>query len=87
MNKAPRDDIKTTGTLMYTVFGESFLKFGMDFLASKDDFDFGKQWFNLIEKLVVEGKVVVYPAKSRNSGLKGVLQGLDDIKNRKVSRQ
>jgi NADPH:quinone reductase-like Zn-dependent oxidoreductase len=87
MNKAPRDDVKTTGTVMYTVFGESFLKSGMDFPASKDDFEFGKKWFNLTEKLVAEGKVVAHPAKIGNGGLEGVLQGLHDIKNGKVSGQ
>lgn len=87
MNKAPRDDVKTTSTIMYTVFGESFSKFDIDFPASKDDFEFGKQWFNLTEKLVAEGKVVAHPAKAGNSGLEGVLQGLDDIKNGKVSGQ
>ncbi|KFY29330.1 hypothetical protein V491_00094 [Pseudogymnoascus sp. VKM F-3775] len=87
MNKAPRDDVKTTGTTMYTIFGESFFKVGMDFPASKDDFEFGKMWFNLTEKLVAEGKVVAHPAKVGNGGLEGVLQGLNDIKNGKVSGQ
>ncbi|PQE14706.1 zinc-binding oxidoreductase protein [Rutstroemia sp. NJR-2017a BBW] len=62
LNKPVRDDIKTTGTIMYT-------------------------WFNLTEKLVAEGKVVAHPAKVGNGGLEGVLQGLDDMKNGKVSGQ
>lgn len=86
MNKFPREDgVKYTSTIMYTVFGEEFSKFGHTFPASKDDYEFGKYWYGLTEKLIKEGKLKNHPAKVHDSGLDGVLQGLDDMKNKKVS--
>ncbi|RDL36909.1 Uncharacterized protein BP5553_06261 [Venustampulla echinocandica] len=87
-NQLPRDDgVKYTSTLMYTVFGEEFLKFGQTFPASKEDFEFGKYWFELTEKLLKEGKLKNHPAKVGDGGLDGVLKGLNDMQNGKVSGQ
>ncbi|CAG8950320.1 hypothetical protein HYFRA_00006813 [Hymenoscyphus fraxineus] len=84
-NKIPRDDVKQTGTIMYTIFGETYDKFGIHFPASKEDFEFAKVWTALSEKLVAEGKVKPHPAQVGKGGLEGVLQGLEDLKNGKVS--
>ena len=72
---------------MYTVFGVEFQKFGSTVPASSADFEFGKKWFALSEKLLAEGKLVPHPAKVGSGGLEGVIQGLDDMKNGKVSGQ
>jgi len=82
--KAPREDVKFTTTLMYTVFGEEFTKGGHPFPASKEDFEFGKVWFALTEKLVGEGKLKAHPASVRDGGLEGILKGLDDLKEGRV---
>jgi NADPH:quinone reductase-like Zn-dependent oxidoreductase len=86
-NKFPREDSKYSATLMYTVFGEEFQKGGITYPASEADFNFGKKWFTLSEKLLAEGKLVPHPAKVGTGGLEGVLQGLDDLKNGRVSGQ
>lgn len=52
--KSPRDDVETTTTVMYTVFGKAF-KFGDLYVpASQDDLEFGKIFFNITEKLLAE---------------------------------
>ncbi|KAG9238560.1 chaperonin 10-like protein [Amylocarpus encephaloides] len=84
-NRVPRDDLTQTGTLMYTVFNEGFDKFGMNIPASEADFEFGKKWMALTEKLLAEGALKPHPAKVGSGGLEGVLNGMDDMKNGKVS--
>lgn len=50
--KMPRQDVTTTSTVMYTVFGRDF-KFGaVDMPASREDFDFGRKLYCLTEELL-----------------------------------
>ncbi len=65
----PRKDVKQTDTLMYTMFGEAFHKYGKDFAASKEDYDFAKAWMNLVEKLVADGKLKPHPKRVGDGGL------------------
>jgi NADPH:quinone reductase-like Zn-dependent oxidoreductase len=83
-NKSPREDVKYTSTLMYTVFGEKFDKFGFAIPAIQNDFEFGKMWMGLTEKLVSEGKLKPHPAKVGKGNLEGILEGLDEMKQGKV---
>jgi hypothetical protein len=56
MNKFPKEDVNYTSTMIYTVIGEGFYKYRTDFPPSNDNFEFGKTWMDLTEKLVAEGK-------------------------------
>jgi NADPH:quinone reductase-like Zn-dependent oxidoreductase len=82
--KFPREGVKHTTTMMYTMFGEEFEKKGNKFPASKDDYEFAKMWMRLLEKLVAEGKVKPYPKRLGSGGLEGVLKGLEEMKAGKV---
>ena len=84
-NKFPREHVKCTFTLMYTMFGEGFYKYGKDFPDSKDDFEFGKTWMDLTEKLVAEDKVKPHPKRVGIGGLQGVLNGMEEMKAGKFS--
>lgn len=86
--KIPREDVESTSTLMYTVFGEEF-KFGKDtvFPASSEDFEYTKKFIALTEKLLAEGKLKAHRVKVGADGLKGVVKGLEDMKAGKVSGQ
>jgi hypothetical protein len=70
---------------MYTIFGEGFLKYGVDSSAAKADFEFGKRWMDLREKLVAGGKLKPHPKRVGNGGLEGVLKGMQEMKQGKVS--
>lgn len=51
---SPRSDVRAVSIVMYTVFGEHF-KFGpADMPASKEDFEFGKKFYSLTERLVAQ---------------------------------
>ena len=84
--KPPREDLDVTRTLMYTVFGETFHhRGGVEYPGSSEDFIFGRKFVELAEQLLVEGLLKPHPQKLGESGLEGALQGLQDLKDGKVS--
>ncbi|KAM0187499.1 hypothetical protein ACHAPI_011134 [Fusarium lateritium] len=79
--KSPRADVSTISTVMYTTFGKDF-EFGpVHMPASKEDYEFGVQFFNLVESLVAQGRLKPHNHQVRKGGLGGVIQGLQDLEN------
>ncbi|KAF2849571.1 oxidoreductase-like protein [Plenodomus tracheiphilus IPT5] len=76
-----RDDVKHNFTFAYTSLGE---KYDDRFPASQEDYEFGKKFWALAEDLINSGKVKTHPTEVRK-GLEGVPQGLNDLKDGKVS--
>jgi hypothetical protein len=78
----PRLEVKSTWTLAYTIVGESF-EFGPfgTVPASKEDFEYMKAWALEWEKAFEEKKVQASEPKVGPDGLKGAIQGMDDVKN------
>ena len=85
----PRSDVETTYTLAYTLMGEGFKKRGTTFEAKdlQDDFKFAVQWASISEQLLAGGKVKVHPPTVMDGGLDKVLDGLELLRNDKVSGQ
>lgn len=83
--KCPREDVESTSTLMYTVFGEAFDFRGTQIPSVPDDFEFAKKFMGITEQLLAEGKLKPHAEKVGKGGLQGVLQGLEDLKTGKVS--
>ncbi|EXJ54613.1 hypothetical protein A1O7_09954 [Cladophialophora yegresii CBS 114405] len=81
----PREDVESVSTLMYTIFGESF-KFGpQEFPAVDEDFEYAKKFMAMTEGLLREGKIKAHKQTVGEGGLEGVLRGMEDMKNGKVS--
>ena len=85
--KSPRDDLTVTSTFMYTIFNESFHKGPNAFPAVSEDFEFAKQFMEITEKLLKDGKLKTHPEKIGKEGLVGALKGMEDMKADKVSGQ
>jgi NADPH:quinone reductase-like Zn-dependent oxidoreductase len=83
----PRKDVNYVSTIMYTIFGEHFVLGPMDFPADAEDFEYTKKFLGITETLLAEGKLKVHTPEIGKDGLKGVLKGLEDLKNGKVSGQ
>lgn len=85
--EVPRSDVEARTTLGYTIFGESFTKaFGPGhFPAKQEDYEFGKSFWKLSEQLLAEGKFKVHRPDVRGGGLEGVLDGLNELRQGKVS--
>ncbi|RDL41203.1 Protein TOXD [Venustampulla echinocandica] len=83
--QCPRSDVQSTVTMAYTIIGEDF-NFGPNPIpASAENLEFGKIWLPLVEKLIAEGKVKAHPLKVGKDGLEGVLEGMQFMKEGKVS--
>ncbi|KAH6962358.1 chaperonin 10-like protein [Ilyonectria sp. MPI-CAGE-AT-0026] len=80
-----RANVNDRSTLAYTVVGEEFL-FGPNTIPAKpEDKEFGITFWELAIKLLGEGKVKVHKPSVRSGGLQGVLEGLQLMKEDKVS--
>lgn len=80
-----REGVETTFTFLYTVFGEAFTKAKRENPAMPEDFEFGKKWFAIVADLLKEGKIKTHPEQVGEKGLEGALQGMQDMKEGKVS--
>jgi hypothetical protein len=79
--------VQMKSTLGYTVMGE-FFRFGpREMPAKPEDFEFGKMFWELSRELLEQGKVKVHrPSVNKyGKGLDGVLEGMQQMKNGKVS--
>ncbi|KIW02565.1 uncharacterized protein PV09_06020 [Verruconis gallopava] len=82
----PRNDVRMTYSLGYTVVGEYFrFRAGREFAASAEDFEFGKKWVVFAEKLVAEGKIKPPRKDLRSGGLERIFDGLKDLQEGRVS--
>jgi NADPH:quinone reductase-like Zn-dependent oxidoreductase len=79
-----RDDVEVTGTLMYTIFDEAFAKGGRETPRSTEDFESAKTIFELTEELLRTGALKTHPEKVGKDGLKGVLDGMVQLKEGNV---
>jgi hypothetical protein len=88
--KSPREDVKSTYSLGYTTTGEYF-EFNINpqkprvFEASTEDWEFAKSWAVEFEKILAEGKLHVNEPRIGKGGLKGTLDGMDDLRHGRVS--
>ncbi|KAH7381249.1 chaperonin 10-like protein [Phaeosphaeria sp. MPI-PUGE-AT-0046c] len=77
----PRKDVKLSFTLGYTALGEDFSE---NFPANQADYEFGAKFWKISEGLLNSGKIRPHPVEVRK-GLEGVIQGMQDMKDGKVS--
>ncbi|PNS14317.1 hypothetical protein CAC42_6830 [Sphaceloma murrayae] len=86
-DKVPDEKIQIETTLAYTITGEGF-KFGpqaFEIPGKAQDFEFGKKFWGLAEKLLAEGKIKAHPTDVRSGGLDKIKEGLKDLQDGKVS--
>ncbi|KAK9239236.1 chaperonin 10-like protein [Lipomyces kononenkoae] len=83
--KAPRDDVKSLFTMAYTIVGEPYKMASVAVPAIPENYDFGKRWTRLVEHLLRTGNIKILPPTIGKDGLKGVLEGLELLRENKVS--
>ncbi|TGO51238.1 hypothetical protein BCON_0166g00250 [Botryotinia convoluta] len=81
----PRDDVKDIFFLGYSVTGEEYEIEGDIWPAAPEDFELGKRAFVLLERLLENGLIKNHPVKIIYGGLKGILEGMREMKEGKVS--
>lgn len=83
--KCPRDDVQSMDTLAYTVVGEPFNLGPREVPASLPDYEFGKMWWDVVEALLREHKIQPHKIYLGKDGLKGVVDGLQLLREGKIS--
>lgn len=83
--EAPRPhDVRNIFFLGYSVIGEAYDDEGVHYPAAPEDFELGKRFVALTEKLLELGLLKPHPVRVRD-GLEGVLSGMQELREKKVS--
>jgi NADPH:quinone reductase-like Zn-dependent oxidoreductase len=80
-----RPNVNDRYTLAYTAVGEAFMFGDTPIPAKPEDKAFAEKFWSIAEKLLAEGKVKPHVTKVNPGGLKGVLEGLQLLKEDKIS--
>lgn len=85
--KSINPNVESETTMGYTAFGEAFHRGGKDYPAKPHDREFASKFWDLSKGLLADGRVKVakIAVDQGGTGLEGVLKGLDDLKQGKVS--
>ncbi|KAG2009352.1 hypothetical protein GB937_007755 [Aspergillus fischeri] len=81
-----RADVQATFANCCTAIGETF-EYGPDRMVIPGmpaEFDFAKKWAGIVNTLWSQGKIRTLVVEKRDGGLRKVLDGLKDLKNRSV---
>ena len=85
VNSFPRSDVKTRTTAAYTAIGNEFVLKGNKIPAMPDHYDLMTRFFILTGELVATGKLRPARFTVSESGIDGILDGLQELRNGKVS--
>jgi len=77
--------VKVTFTLGYSAQGVPFKLGSTEFPAKPEDYEFMVTWMKTAQKLLEERKWRPHRQEVREGGLEGVLEGLEDLKEGRVS--
>lgn len=81
----PRKDVESIFFLGYSLSGESYIFEGQKYEVQPDDFTFGTNFYQIAEKLWAKGKWKPHPQRIGSDGLLGVIQGMQEMREGKVS--
>ena len=83
--KIERENVRDRATMAYTAFGQNFTFGPNEIPAQPHDRDFSERFRGIFEALLAAGKIKVHPPRVGGGGLKGVLDGLQLLKEGKIS--
>ncbi|CRG89693.1 Protein TOXD [Talaromyces islandicus] len=80
-----RPDVVVSSSVLMTFRGEAFDLFGRHFPASNEDFEFASMFAGITERLLEDRLLVPHPVVLGDGGLRGVVDGLELVRDGKVS--
>ncbi|KAL6819751.1 GroES-like protein [Trichoderma camerunense] len=85
LEELPREDVTNLHVMAYTAFGEAF-DFGDENVpASPKGYDFAVKFMGLAQELLWQGRIKPHPQSVRTGGWNGVLDGLQEMREGKIS--
>jgi hypothetical protein len=81
----PREDVTKLNTMAFTAIGEAFEIGGYSVPEKPEDYDFAVMFTRLAQELLTHKKFRVHPVDVQEGGLDGVLDGLQKMREGKVS--
>ncbi|KAL6797815.1 GroES-like protein [Trichoderma sp. SZMC 28013] len=85
LEELPREDVTNLHIMAYTAFGEAF-DFGDEKVpANPKGYDFAVKFMGLAQELLWQGRIKPHPQSVRPGGWSGVLDGLQEMREGKVS--
>lgn len=83
--QCPRADVKSSFFLGYSLSGEDYIFESEYYKGVPEMYHFGVEAISLIEKLWSQGKWIAHPQSLCEGGLDGVLNGMQEMKDGRVS--
>ncbi|KAH8647969.1 chaperonin 10-like protein [Xylariales sp. PMI_506] len=80
-----RANVKDRNTLVYTIFGKSFQLGPIPFPESREDREYAERFMPIARQLLADGRLKVHKVAVKPGGLRGVLEGLQLLREDKVS--
>ena len=81
----PRTDVQNVFTFAYTFTGEAYEGDQYYLPPSQDDFEYSQKFVKIVGKLLEQNKIKFHPSELRTGGWQGVLGGVDELRQGKVS--
>lgn len=85
IEELPREDVANLRVLAYTAFGEAFDLGGENIPANPKEFDFAVKFMAMAQGLLWQGRIKPHPQSVRTGGWSGILDGLQEMREGKVS--
>ncbi|KAL7948025.1 GroES-like protein [Trichoderma barbatum] len=85
LEQLPRDDVANLRIMAHTAFGEAFDFAGEMIPANPKEYDFAVNFMGMAQGLLAQGRIKPHPQSVRSGGWSGVLDGLQEMREGKVS--
>jgi NADPH:quinone reductase-like Zn-dependent oxidoreductase len=85
IEKLPRNDVSNGNTMAFTAIGEAFKIGDFHIPAKPEDFAFAVKFTRLAQDLLFKHRFRAHPTSLREGGLDGVLDGLQEMREGRVS--
>lgn len=85
LQELPRKDVENLPIMAYTAFGEAFDFGGQEVPANPKNYDFAVKFVSLAQALLWQGRIRPHPQSVRRGSWSGVLDGLQEMREGKVS--
>jgi NADPH:quinone reductase-like Zn-dependent oxidoreductase len=82
--KSAREDVDSHVTMAYDMLGEPYRMGTNETSPDQSNLDFGIKWWNSVQKLLEERRILPHPYQVKPGGLAGALAGLQMLREGKV---